>query len=181
MRNLLYFIFALVLLSCKESEEHRIARLKEAWMGKSIYYPVDSVFESFETDSIRKYSLKRMDYTIVTYVDSTKRTSKDLKLEKWKKFLNDFKTVAQGKATCLFYLHSKNKSELVCTLRNSCFNYPVCIDEEDIFNKLNHFPADNLFQTFLVDKENKILAMGNPVEDPKVKALYLKIIAEEQI
>lgn len=35
---------------------------------------------------------------------------------------------------------------------------------------------DMTFQTFLLDKENKVLAIGNPVHNPKVKELYLKII-----
>ena len=181
MRNLLYFIVAFILFSCQESEQHRIARLTEEWTGKPIYYPVDSVFESFENDSIRKYSLKRTEYAIVTYADSTKCTHGVLKLEEWKEFLADFKTVAKGKATCLFFLHPENKDKMMHTLQAMDFNFPVCIDEEDIFNTLNHFPADSLFQTFLVDKDNKILAVGNPAEDPKVKELYLKIIANRSM
>ena len=34
-----------------------------------------------------------------------------------------------------------------------------------------------MFQTFLLDKENKVVALGNPVLNPKVKELYLKLIA----
>ncbi len=37
------------------------------------------------------------------------------------------------------------------------------------------------FQTFLLDKDNKVLAIGNPIHNPKVKELYLKIIRGEQI
>ena len=33
-----------------------------------------------------------------------------------------------------------------------------------------------MFQTFLLDKENKVVALGNPVLSPKVKELYLKLI-----
>lgn len=35
-------------------------------------------------------------------------------------------------------------------------------------------------QTFLLDKENKVVALGNPVLNPKVKELYLKLIAGNQ-
>jgi hypothetical protein len=38
-----------------------------------------------------------------------------------------------------------------------------------------------MFQTFLLDKGNKVLAIGNPVHNPKVKELYLKIIQGEKI
>ena len=33
-----------------------------------------------------------------------------------------------------------------------------------------------MFHTFLLDKDNKVLAIGNPVLNPKVKELYLRII-----
>ena len=60
------------------------------------------------------------------------------------------------------------------------FIYPVCFDEEDSLNKLNHFPTDMAFQTFLLNSDNKVLAIGNPI-NPKVKELYLKIIQSEKI
>ena len=37
------------------------------------------------------------------------------------------------------------------------------------------------FQTFLLDKDNKVLAMGNPILNPKIKELYLKIIRGNDI
>lgn len=33
-----------------------------------------------------------------------------------------------------------------------------------------------MFQTFLLDKENKVVAIGNPVLNPKVKELYVRLI-----
>lgn len=62
-------------------------------------------------------------------------------------------------------------------LRRDNFTHPVCVDESDSFNKLNHFPSDVRFQTFLLDKENKVIAIGNPVHNPKIKELYLNIIS----
>ena len=32
------------------------------------------------------------------------------------------------------------------------------------------------FQTFLLDRNNRVIAIGNPIYNPKVKELYLKII-----
>ena len=47
--------------------------------------------------------------------------------------------------------------------------------------KLNQFPKDMMFHTFLLDANNKILAIGNPVLNLKVKELYLKIIRGEKV
>ena len=37
---------------------------------------------------------------------------------------------------------------------------------------MNHFPIETIFQTFLLDKNNRVVAIGNP----KIKELYLNII-----
>lgn len=177
MRTLLYLAFAVVLLSCKESADRRHRLFTEAWMGKSVYYPADSVFESFEADSVRKYSRKRMPYTVVTYIDTARRNGTDTwHPEAWKAFLREFNQVAGGRATCLFFFHPANREEMIAQLRRAKFNYPVCIDEDDLFFKLNRFPSENTFRTFLLNENNKIIAMGNPIEDERVKTLYLKTI-----
>lgn len=80
-----------------------------------------------------------------------------------------------------FFLHPKNRNEIISILRRSNFNYPVCIDEHDSLNILNNFPQDMAFQTFLLDRSNKVIAVGNPVHNPKIKELYLKIITGESI
>lgn len=56
--------------------------------------------------------------------------------------------------------------------RQDGFDYPVCFDEMDEFNHLNLFPRDMMFQTFLLDKEDKVVAIGNPVQNPKIKVTY---------
>ena len=55
------------------------------------------------------------------------------------------------------------------------------MDENDSFNKLNHFPSDMTFQTFLLNRNNKVLAIGNPIHNPKIRELYVKIIRGESI
>ena len=37
------------------------------------------------------------------------------------------------------------------------------------------------FQTFLLDKNNRVLAIGNPIHNLKVRELYLKIIQGEKV
>lgn len=81
----------------------------------------------------------------------------------------------------LFFFTPEKKRDLWGTLKSEEFVYPICIDEKDSLNKLNHFPSDMMFQTFLLDKNNKVLAIGNPIHNPHIKELYLKIIRGEQI
>ena len=43
-------------------------------------------------------------------------------------------------------------------------------------NKENKFPKEQAFQTFLLDKDNKVKVIGNPIQNLAVKDLYLKYI-----
>ena len=63
--------------------------------------------------------------------------------------------------------------------RRDGFTYPVCFDEGDELNRLNCFPAEMAFQTFLLDADNRVVALGNPVHNPEVKSLYLRLLRGE--
>ena len=45
---------------------------------------------------------------------------------------------------------------------------------------MNRFPVDITFQTLLLNKDNKVITVGNPVHHPKVKELYLQNITGNQ-
>ncbi len=78
-----------------------------------------------------------------------------------------------------FILFPKAPKEMVALLRQDKFDYPVCIDVNDSFNKLNHLSSIMMFQTFLLNEDNEVIAIGNPIYNPKVKELYVGIINGE--
>lgn len=76
-----------------------------------------------------------------------------------------------------FFFTPKKKKKINRILLENRFNYPICVDEHDSINILNHFPSNANFQTFLLNQNNKVLAIGNPVHNLKIRELYLKIIS----
>ena len=42
------------------------------------------------------------------------------------------------------------------------------------------FPRNKALHTFLLNKKNKIVAIGNPIENPNVKKFYLKILTGKE-
>ena len=172
----LYLIWVLVLFSsCKESEKEKIARLVEEWEGKEILFPARSVFTIQGKDTVN-FSFVDADYKVVTYIDSVGCTSCKLQLPRWKQFMQEVDSTLNRPVPFAFYFHPKDMKELRYITRRDAFVYPVCFDEKDDFNQLNQFPGEMTFQTFLLDKDNKVVAMGNPVHNPKVKELYLKVL-----
>ena len=113
---------------------------------------------------------------MVTYIDSVGCTSCKLQLPRWKQFMHEVDSTMNSNIPFVFYFHPKDMKELRYITRRDAFTYPVCFDEKDDFNALNHFSGEMTFQTFLLDKDNKVVAIGNPVHNPKVKELYLRLL-----
>lgn len=176
MRFLLSLLLIVGFVSCEKSGKEKFDDLVKEWNGKQILYPSAIHFTALGTDTV--YSLESK-YKIITYVDSVGCTSCKLRLPQWKDFICQLDSI--GDVPVGFFLYPKNRKELIYTLKLNNFSYPVCIDEKDSLNKLNHFPSDMMFQTFLLDKDNKVLAIGTPIHNPHIKELYLKIIQGEQI
>ena len=167
------------LASCAESDKERLSKLVNEWERKEILFPTHSTFTVQGKDTV-DFEFKDADYKVVTYVDSAGCTSCKLQLPRWKELVTEVDSLTDGRVPFLFYFHPKDIKELRYLTRREGFTYPVCFDEKDDFNRLNRFPSEMMFQTFLLDKENKVVALGNPVLSPKVKELYLKLITGNQ-
>lgn len=171
MKYLLLLLIGILFYSCKKTEKEKINHLIDKWNNQEIVYPADLRFTTLGRDT--NY-LHNSEYTIVTYVDSIGCISCKLQLVQWRRLITQLDSIEN--TSVLFFLHSKDRERIDYILKKENFTHPVCIDEEDAFNKLNHLPEEMAFQTFLLDKNNKVIAIGNPVHNSKVKELYLKII-----
>ena len=180
MRKIVTLIMCVwMLASCEESREEAMLRLVNEWNGKEIKFPSRSVFTIQGKDTV-DFEFGNADYKVVTYIDSVGCTSCKLQLPRWKKLVAEVDSLTDGRVPFLFYFHPKDMKELRYLTRRDDFTYPVCFDEKDELNRLNQFPTDMTFQTFLLDKDNKVVAMGNPVLNPKIKDLYLGVIKGEK-
>lgn len=165
----------LLVSSCEESEKERLSRLVKEWEGKEILFPAHSTFTIQGKDTV-DFQYQDAEYKVVTYIDSIGCTSCKLQLPRWKELMAEVDSLTGGRVPFLFYFHPKDIKELRLLTRRESFTHPVCFDEKDDFNQLNHFPSEMMFQTFLLDRENRVIALGNPIQNPKVKELYLNLI-----
>lgn len=181
MRFLHLFFIAILLFSCKESERERIACLISEWNGKTVRFPDDMRLVSYRNDTIIEYTRIPSSYTILNYVDTIGCVSCRLQLPRWKEMMEELDSIYPNKVNCLMVFYPKSKRKLIKHLRNNQFDHFVYIDEMDSLNKMNNFLHDEHFCTFLLDKDDKIVAIGNPVFKPKVKELYLNIISGKTV
>lgn len=179
MRYICVLLLVFVFLSCKESDRSRISGLVKEWEGKAIVFPEKIVFTKYGIDTL-DYQMPESDYFIVSYIDSMGCTSCKLQFHKWESVMNEMDSVLGKHIPFLFMFHPKNKkdlSELNYLMKRDKFDYPVWIDTEDTFNKQNQLPSEDAFHSFLINNQCKVVAIGNPFRNPKVRELYLKIIS----
>lgn len=169
-RLAIFIIITCVSSSCNQ-KEYKAMKIIHYWKGKEIIIP-DSI--KFKKHGIYPIDLYRQesDCKILVYVDSIGCTSCKMKLEEWNKMISHFDSISNYKVEYLFVIHNKNPKELSYVLINDNFEIPVFVDTNDILNKINKFPQDILYQTFLLNSKNEVLFVGNPVYNDAVKELY---------
>ena len=180
MKKLLYISLLLSLLTaCKENNKEKFALLVQEWQGKEIVFPQNMAFTRFVTEPV-DYRIPDAEYKVLVYVDSVGCTSCKLQLLKWKELIAHVDSATNGNVPFIFVFQSKDDRELRYILKCDNFDRPVCIDRNNRFNSSNRFPQDITFQTFLLDKDNKVKVIGNPVHNLAVRDLYLKQITGMQ-
>lgn len=177
--NLIPLFILLFFFSCKESDKERITRLMVQWQGKEVQFPSRMIFTKFASDTV-DYQIPQSDYKVVVYVDSIGCTSCKLQLAKWKELIATLDSATGGSIPVLFFFQSNNVREIKYILKRDGFDMPVCINTNDELNKLNNFSSDINFQTFLLDKNNRIKVIGNPILNLSVRELYLNTIIGEK-
>lgn len=179
-RKFFLFIFInLLFIGCQDKNKEEAINSVKEWMGKEILFPQNSIFTIRGKDTIG-FNLNKSEYKIVSYIDTAGCTSCRLKLAEWQRFMNEVDSITFSHTPFVFYLYPKNTKDLLIEFRREAFDHPVCLDETDEFNRLNQLAKSNTLRTFLLDKENKIVAIGNPIENPNVKKFYLKILSGKE-
>ncbi|WP_085537478.1 DUF1573 domain-containing protein [Massilibacteroides vaginae] len=176
--RLLSILCLTILFGCKETDKERLTRLVTEWQGKEIIFPENPVFTVFLTDTV-EYNIPSAGHKVLVYVDSLGCTSCKLQLDRWKQFISYTDSVTNRTVSFLFFIHAKDYKEIRYLLKRDGFNYPVCLDIDDSLNKLNQFPSEMTFQTFLLNEKNEVEVIGNPIHNLAVKELYLKQITGE--
>lgn len=168
------FIILLLGVSCGESSDKaRIQSIVEEWQGKQIVLP--EVMTDFMTgDTI---NLTDADFTIFTYVDSIGCTGCNMKLPLWKKFLSSIDSICDLNVQFIMVVYPSDTTELKCLMKRDDFDYPVYLDADNKVSKTNSFPDKTAFQTFLLDRNMKVSAIGNPTYSTEIAKLFKEIIS----
>ena len=177
--DLIILLLTIFLSACQDKQKEIITLLVKEWQGKQILFPENMVFTRFASDTTN-FVIPTSDYKVLVFVDSIGCTSCKLQLSRWKEFIRYTDSISQKNIPFLFFFQFDDQWEIHSLLIRYNFDKPICLDRSDSLNQLNHFPKDIRFQVFLLDKNNKVVVIGNPVHNPNVKELYLEEISRKQ-
>lgn len=173
------FIYVLIMVlgvfatSCERNNEAKIRELVRLWQGKHVVLP-GHVTDAVSGDTV---DLSASEFTILTYIDSLGCTGCKMKLPLWNEFLSSIDSITESDVTALMVIHTTDLHGVVYLLRSNGYEYPAYIDTNDMINRNNSFPSESMFQSFLLDSDHRVIAVGNPVYNNSVANLYKDIIS----
>lgn len=178
MRYICQIVILLFILSaCSgKSGRERMLQIVEEWQGKEIVVP-DVMTDFLTGDTI---DLSDADFTILTYIDSTGCIDCRMRLPLWNEFLSSLDSICDSDVRFLMLVCTSNTKDLNYYLKSDGFSYPVYLDGSNTVAENNSFPEETAVQTFLLDRNKNVAAIGNPVYSPEISKLFKRIISGQR-
>lgn len=169
---LIVIVTLLTCYSC-QSKNSELYDYVADWVGKKIIFPDNSSIICRDNPS---------GFKIFRYVSPSGCSSCKLHLQLYPAILRELSDSACVEVGFFCVVHPDDVNNIKYVLnRDNRFNLSVWIDGTDTINALNQFPEIEALQTFLLDKDNKVLAIGDPAVNPKVMRLYTQILSNDTI
>lgn len=147
-------------------------------LGREIVIPDSLVCRILDTPI--DYDMSDADYKIITYIDSSGCTPCRMKLPLWNELINEFKSSEDVEVGFLMILNSASDKEIIFDIKRDAFLHPVVFDSDGLYDSANRLPAGDGYHTLLLDIDNRVVCVGNPVFNPKIRELYRQIITDSK-
>lgn len=161
-------ICVLLFCTCKGNTDKDIV---EKTIGLTVSFPENVEVKVSGNDTVLPFPSSAK-AKILIYIDSVGCSPCRMNLPTLTHRINDLQKSGLTNVPFLIFAFSNNYPYLEKNIYLAKFDYPIYYDRTDELNKLNHFPKDPRFNAFLLDKENKIVLVGNPVENDVLWNLY---------
>ena len=171
------FLFA---FACENAKEPNAIFQAKKLYGKKIefpasYFPIAAEGRAFSIDAELAKPLK-----IVTYIDKNSCSECALRiLLHWSKLLEELSGDTVGFIPVVYPI---DVIDLIEALNNLHIDLPLFYDIDDMFlkmNKLEKALAKN--RTFLLDSDNKIIVIGEPLASAKLWQLYKDVLERDRL
>lgn len=172
-------ILAIILvIGCKDSKKTGV----EAILSEMKSRPIDLCLEKMvcrygNRDTVIS-DKRNYDYKMVVYMDTAECSPcriSDLFL--WNDYID--KKSAKTKYYFIFSIKKEDMANSYLALADAEFHDCVYFDTCQVFEKCNkQIPQERLYHTFLLDAKNRIVMVGNPIENSELRKIFYKITKE---
>lgn len=169
------------LSSSNNDMQEKLANTVNQWIGKQLNLPSDIGFFTTNGDTLDTH-FPREKFTVLRYIGKDGCTSCRMHLARYSDILSELVDSAKRNIGFVCIINPPDISETRRLLkRENTSNLTIWIDETDTLNRLNQFPETESLQTFLLDHNNRILAIGDPAVNPRIMRLYTQILGKDSI
>lgn len=175
--SLFIILVMCVLLPGCDQKKMKLTKLIKEWQGKEILFPPNPEMKLYGQDTLCPDLFGR-DYKIVNYIDTNGCTECRMKLFDWQLLKEEADSLHLDVA--FIFIAWVNDYEYLENLQKiNHFDTPILYDRTGKADSLNHFPEAPGLQTFLLDKNNRIILIGSPVGNETLWNLYKKTMRKK--
>lgn len=177
---ILLMILFLFLLACVDNNRRWKKTIKTTVADsyhKKMVFP-DSLFAYFN-DTVHKidntfFNTEKL--KIITFISGDCSPCIQ-KLYEWVTFHNEIERYNEPQI--LFIIQYVNVYSFIEKYKQEIpYNYTLVFDPDNKIFLYNHFQTERIFQTVLLNPDNRIIIIGNPVYNKKLKELYITKLKE---
>ena len=167
-----FWILLLALVFCSCNNNNRLDKEVQALSGREITFPKG--YSSLSYNSLPIDSLLAKDIKMVSYIDDLPCTSCGVKmLHTW---IEQVKQI-DPEVTYVIVVQTPQKDILFNSIDSMRLPCPLMYYDDSVFGEVNKLDVLARNKTFLLDKKNRIVVVGEPFGNVRLSQLYKKAIA----
>ena len=170
----IYILITVLLYSCANNP---LANDMEQFMNQQIIIPSDLNAILKGRDTIIT-GFTQVPIKLVIWYDSLSCSSCEVsQMYMWNNITAHAESLAEWFSIIfLFTPKMEELPKLSLTLQSDEFNYPLFIDRNANFFKQNNLPKNRHLHCFLLDRDNRVVMVGNPLFNTNLWELYKSTI-----
>lgn len=162
-----FFIALALILFAQQACRNKDAIIVEQWINQEIIFP-----DNFKKDTNINWKTK---FRILYYIGPQGCITCKLNFPGWERMIKEA-DINKYDVSFIFVICTKDFANLEYEILINNFNYPIIFDKTDELNKINKFPINSKYNSFLLNEDNKVLLIGDPAKNNQIWKLYKKII-----
>lgn len=181
IEGVLFLVITILVISCSTRRQQYVQEIKNL-QSKPILLPTKGLVIQ-QGKKVKEGPLNEYErLNLVIYADSLECTTCALNhIDSWQSVIEYAKHYNNQLNLSFIFSSMKNKQYAIeLFLTHKMFDCPILLDTLGEFEKLNpHLPKNRALHTFLLDENNNVILVGNPLRNKKIEEMFYQIVEEK--